>query len=210
MATYSSILAWEIPWTESLVGYCPWGHKELDVTDRLSTSQKSTEVKPNSIIILVVIVLPILSHTICSSSNVADAPLTWMMCSLPLWLSCATEDSGSDPVCLLSIRNKKIKPHSFSISLSLILSVSLSLFLSFFLSQNICPWESSIMLQESPGHMGARGRYSSQQPSPSLYLYQLQDTQVNKWLPDWSHILQDPAEISDTMEQGWADFTVPH
>ena len=28
MATYSSILAWEVPWTESLVDYSPWGHKE--------------------------------------------------------------------------------------------------------------------------------------------------------------------------------------
>ena len=27
MATYFSILVWEIPWTED-----PWGHKELDVT----------------------------------------------------------------------------------------------------------------------------------------------------------------------------------
>ena len=27
MATHSSILAWEIPWTEEPVGYCPWGHK---------------------------------------------------------------------------------------------------------------------------------------------------------------------------------------
>ena len=29
MATHSSILAWRIPW-RSLVGYSPWGHKELD------------------------------------------------------------------------------------------------------------------------------------------------------------------------------------
>ena len=28
MATHSSILAWEIPWTEELGrGYSPWGHK---------------------------------------------------------------------------------------------------------------------------------------------------------------------------------------
>ena len=27
MATYSSILAWRIPWTEEPVGYSPWGHK---------------------------------------------------------------------------------------------------------------------------------------------------------------------------------------
>ena len=26
MATHSSILAWEIPWTEK-AGYSPWGHK---------------------------------------------------------------------------------------------------------------------------------------------------------------------------------------
>ena len=32
-ATHSSILAWEIPWTESLASYFgPWGRKELDVT----------------------------------------------------------------------------------------------------------------------------------------------------------------------------------
>ena len=30
MATHSSILAWEIPWTEELVGCSPWGRKESD------------------------------------------------------------------------------------------------------------------------------------------------------------------------------------
>ena len=30
MATHSSILAWRIPGTESLVSYSPWGHKESD------------------------------------------------------------------------------------------------------------------------------------------------------------------------------------
>ena len=34
MATHSSILAWKIPWTEEL-GYCPWGCKESDTTERL-------------------------------------------------------------------------------------------------------------------------------------------------------------------------------
>ena len=30
MATYSSILAWETPWTErSLMGLSPWGHKRI-------------------------------------------------------------------------------------------------------------------------------------------------------------------------------------
>ena len=29
MTTHSSILAWEMPWTGSLVGYSPWGHKRV-------------------------------------------------------------------------------------------------------------------------------------------------------------------------------------
>jgi len=32
MATHSSVLAWEIPWTEELAGYSPWGQKESDTT----------------------------------------------------------------------------------------------------------------------------------------------------------------------------------
>ena len=34
MATHSSILAWRIPWTESLVGYSPRGRKESDTTEQ--------------------------------------------------------------------------------------------------------------------------------------------------------------------------------
>ena len=30
MAIHSSILAWEIPWTEDLAGYSPWGCKKQD------------------------------------------------------------------------------------------------------------------------------------------------------------------------------------
>ena len=33
MATHSSILAWRILWTGSLVGYSPLDHKELDTTE---------------------------------------------------------------------------------------------------------------------------------------------------------------------------------
>ena len=35
-ATHFCILAWKIPWKRSLVDYSPWGHKELDRTERLS------------------------------------------------------------------------------------------------------------------------------------------------------------------------------
>ena len=35
MATHSSILAWESPWTGNLEGYSPGGLKESDRTERL-------------------------------------------------------------------------------------------------------------------------------------------------------------------------------
>ena len=36
MATHSSTLASKIPWTEEPgAGYCPWGRKESDMTERL-------------------------------------------------------------------------------------------------------------------------------------------------------------------------------
>ena len=35
MAIHSSTIAWKIPWTEELVSYSPWGHKESDTTERL-------------------------------------------------------------------------------------------------------------------------------------------------------------------------------
>ena len=36
MATHSSTLAYKIPWTEEPgAGYCPWGRKELDMTEKL-------------------------------------------------------------------------------------------------------------------------------------------------------------------------------
>ena len=33
IATHSNILTWEIPWSEELAGYSPWGHKELKATE---------------------------------------------------------------------------------------------------------------------------------------------------------------------------------
>ena len=37
MATLSSILAWNPQEQRNLVGFSPWGRKELDMTERLST-----------------------------------------------------------------------------------------------------------------------------------------------------------------------------
>ena len=39
MATYSSILAWRLPWTEESGGlYSPWVYKQSDMTERLTLS----------------------------------------------------------------------------------------------------------------------------------------------------------------------------
>ena len=38
MATYSSIVAWRIPWTEEPGGYSPWGRKESNMTERFLLS----------------------------------------------------------------------------------------------------------------------------------------------------------------------------
>ena len=38
IATYTSILAWRIPWTEEPGELSPWGRKELDTTKRLTLS----------------------------------------------------------------------------------------------------------------------------------------------------------------------------
>ena len=35
MVTHFSTLARKIPWTESVVGYSPWGREESDTTERL-------------------------------------------------------------------------------------------------------------------------------------------------------------------------------
>ena len=45
MATRSSILAWETPWTEKPGRlHSPWGRKEPDMTERLNVAQLFTVV----------------------------------------------------------------------------------------------------------------------------------------------------------------------
>ena len=39
VATHSSILTWRIPWTEKPGRLQSWGHKELDMTKRLTLSR---------------------------------------------------------------------------------------------------------------------------------------------------------------------------
>ena len=46
MATQSSILAWEIPWTEGLAGYSPRGQKESDPTEGLIHTVRNGNARP--------------------------------------------------------------------------------------------------------------------------------------------------------------------
>ena len=43
MATHFSIFAWEIPCTESLAGFSPWGRKESDTTEHSTASTSGTK-----------------------------------------------------------------------------------------------------------------------------------------------------------------------
>ena len=42
MAPHTNTLAWKIPWTEEPGRYRPWGHTELDTTERLSRQTQHT------------------------------------------------------------------------------------------------------------------------------------------------------------------------
>ena len=49
MATHSSILYWEVPWTEEPGGLQSWGCKESDTTERISTYIYIIKLSPHSI-----------------------------------------------------------------------------------------------------------------------------------------------------------------
>ena len=50
MATHSSILAWEIPWTEEPGGlYSPWGHKRVRQTEQACAHQALRDRMPRGL-----------------------------------------------------------------------------------------------------------------------------------------------------------------
>ena len=66
MATYSSILAWIIPWTEELAGYSPWGCKESDMTEQLKhthTLKVALELEKSAVWALTWKILSIITET---------------------------------------------------------------------------------------------------------------------------------------------------
>ena len=65
MVIHSSILAYRLPWTESLAGYSPWELKEWDTTERLHYHSRltnnvtvSSEWQKHSVILIHVSILP--------------------------------------------------------------------------------------------------------------------------------------------------------
>ena len=50
MATHSSVLAWRIPGTGSLVGYSLWGRTESDTTEATSDAAAASSIPSNSLL----------------------------------------------------------------------------------------------------------------------------------------------------------------
>ena len=48
MTTHSSILAWQIPWTEEPGGYSPQSCKDLDTTEPLTLSLYTYKIPVNT------------------------------------------------------------------------------------------------------------------------------------------------------------------
>ena len=71
VATYSSILAWTIQWTEEPgAGYSPWGRKESDMTERLTHTHTHTHTH---------------SHTHTASSHAVPLASASLDSSFPLY-----------------------------------------------------------------------------------------------------------------------------
>ena len=65
MASHSSILAWRISGERNLVGYSPWGCKELDTTEQLSKNNHSL-ISIYYTLGTLLSALPIASYIICT------------------------------------------------------------------------------------------------------------------------------------------------
>ena len=52
MASYSSILAWKIPRAEEPGGYSPWGHKQSDMTERVSMGTQAHTYNINHLCVI--------------------------------------------------------------------------------------------------------------------------------------------------------------
>ena len=89
-ASHFNILAWRIPWTvEFLVGYSPWGHKERDITERLTLRFTDVGLRREKYFLLLTLTLLLLLFNRFSSvqfsSVVQSCPALCnpMNCSMP-------------------------------------------------------------------------------------------------------------------------------
>ena len=78
IATHSSILAWRIPWKKRQAGYCPWSHKELDMTDWLTHTYTHTHTHTVIHQLFSVSFLILFPHSLLQSTEYGS------MCSLSL------------------------------------------------------------------------------------------------------------------------------
>ena len=77
---HSSILAWEICGQRGLVGYSPWGHKELDTTERLSNINSSI-INDSHCAVYYIRAVP--SFSLREGQQCADAMLVRMLGASP-------------------------------------------------------------------------------------------------------------------------------
>ena len=80
MATHSSILAWEFHGQKSLVGYSPWGPKELDMTKQLTHTHTHTHTHNafHRAVLLGSLIIPLYPRC-----RFPIKPLAWSVCVSP-------------------------------------------------------------------------------------------------------------------------------
>ena len=83
MATNSHNLARIIPWTEKPGGLCPWGHKELDMTEATEHAHMHSTINMFHILNQATssLNIKIISHCLCMSLN----PAQWFKYSKYPW-----------------------------------------------------------------------------------------------------------------------------
>ena len=81
MATQSSILAWEIPWTEKPGRLQSWGHRESDMIEHTHTPKRQKSLVFENVVISDNEILFFLCCTVCGilvpPTGIKPVPLKW-------------------------------------------------------------------------------------------------------------------------------------
>ena len=97
MATHSSVLAWRIPGTGSLVGCCLWGRTELDTTEVAWQQQQQDSETPSMFAQAV------------QCPALEDASHNWCCSAYPVQPSTATSLTSALFVSEVLLQSSKIK-----------------------------------------------------------------------------------------------------